>query len=111
VLILTRKAEQGIVIDGKVVIRLLSIDGERVKIGIEAPRSVSVLREELLVEVADQNQAAARGPRLHGVSGVHGARSVQGPTSLTQVLQGLQDRGRAPGGAPPIGDVEDGTTA
>lgn len=59
-LILTRKAEQGIVIDGHVVVRLLAIDGERVKIGVEAPRSISVLREELVVEVADQNQASAR---------------------------------------------------
>ena len=58
-LILTRKAEQGIVIDGQIIVRLLSIDGERVKIGVEAPRSISVLREELLIEVADQNQAAA----------------------------------------------------
>ncbi|MEX1022304.1 MAG: carbon storage regulator [Dehalococcoidia bacterium] len=66
-LILTRKAEQGIVIDGNVVIRLLSIDGERVKIGIDAPRAVSVLREELLVEVADENQAAAR---FHGHIGL-----------------------------------------
>lgn len=65
-LILTRKAEQGIVIDGKVIVRLLAIDGERVKIGIEAPRSVSVLREELLAEVADQNQEAAR---FHGLPG------------------------------------------
>lgn len=79
-LILTRKAEQGIVIDGKVVIRLLSIDGERVKIGIEAPRSVSVLREELLVEVAGENQAAAR------------AQRVQGSEGLTQAFQGLADR-------------------
>jgi carbon storage regulator len=80
VLILTRKAEQGIVIDGKVVIRLLSIDGERVKIGIEAPRSVSVLREELLVEVAGENQAASR------------AQRVQGGHGLTQAFQGLADR-------------------
>jgi carbon storage regulator len=43
-LILTRKAEQGIAIDGHIVVRLLSVDGERVKIGVEAPRSISVLR-------------------------------------------------------------------
>lgn len=79
-LILTRKAEQGIVIDGHVVVRLLAIDGDRVKIGIEAPRSVSVLREELLIEVADENQAAARSPRT---------RDHQG---LTQAFRGL-DRG------------------
>jgi len=79
VLILTRKAEQGIVIDGKVVVRLLAIDGERVKIGIEAPRSVSVLREELLVEVADQNQEAARIPGI--------ATNRQG---LTQAFRGME---------------------
>ncbi len=58
-LILTRKLEQGIVIDGQVVVRLLAIEGERIKIGVEAPRAISVLREELLREVADQNQAAS----------------------------------------------------
>lgn len=57
-LILTRKLEQGIVIDGHITVRLLSIDGERVKLGVEAPRSVAVLREELLQEVAGENQAA-----------------------------------------------------
>ena len=57
-LILTRKAEQGIIIGGDVVLRVLSVDGERVKIGVEAPRSITVLREELLTEVADANQSA-----------------------------------------------------
>jgi len=86
VLILTRKAEQGIVIDGKVVVRLLSIDGERVKIGIEAPRSVSVLREELLVEVADQNVEAARIPGAGGREG------------LAQAFRGLERPPRAHAG-------------
>lgn len=61
-LILTRKAEQGIIIGGDVVLRILSVDGERVKIGVEAPRSITVLREELVAEVADANQAAAAHP-------------------------------------------------
>ena len=61
-LILPRKAEQGIVINGNVVLRVLAVDGERVKIGVEAPRSITVLREELLSEVADANQAAAARP-------------------------------------------------
>lgn len=47
-LILTRKAEQGIVIDSTITVRILSIDGDRVKIGIDAPPSINVLREELL---------------------------------------------------------------
>jgi len=87
VLILTRKAEQGIVIDGNVVVRLLAIDGERVKIGIEAPRSVSVLREELLVEVADQNQEAARIPGSAG-----------GRQGLAQALRGLERPTSSPAG-------------
>lgn len=61
-LILTRKVEQGIVINKDVVVRVLSIDGERVKIGVDAPRSISVLREELLEEVAGENRDAATRP-------------------------------------------------
>ena len=61
-LILTRKVEQGIVINKDVVVRVLSIDGERVKIGIDAPRSISVLREELLDEAAGENREAASRP-------------------------------------------------
>jgi len=60
VLILTRKAEQGIVIDQVTTVRILSIDGDRVKIGIDAPTSITVLREELLEQVAGQNREAAR---------------------------------------------------
>jgi len=60
VLILTRKAEQGIVIDRVTTVRILSIDGDRVKIGIDAPTSIAVLREELLTQVAGQNREAAR---------------------------------------------------
>ncbi len=59
-LILTRKAEQGIVIDQVTTVRILSIDGDRVKIGIDAPTSITVLREELLEQVAGQNREAAR---------------------------------------------------
>ena len=59
-LILTRKVEQGIVIDEHTRVRVLSIDGERVKIGIEAPKHITVLREELLDEVVGENQEAAR---------------------------------------------------
>ena len=61
-LILTRKVEQGIVINHNVVVRVLSIDGERVKIGVDAPRSITVLREELLEEVAGENREAATRP-------------------------------------------------
>lgn len=47
-LILTRKVDQGIVISGNIRVRVLGVDRDRVKIGIEAPLDVTVLRQELL---------------------------------------------------------------
>ncbi|MEE9278483.1 MAG: carbon storage regulator CsrA [Dehalococcoidia bacterium] len=58
-LILTRKTDQGIVINHNIVVRVLAVDGERVKLGISAPRSVLVLREELCEEVRQENEGAA----------------------------------------------------
>ena len=60
VLILTRKAEQGIVIDHHIIVRVLAVDGDRVKIGIEAPDNIGVLRQELVEQVADANREAAQ---------------------------------------------------
>ena len=71
-LILTRKAEQGIVIDNRIVIRILAVDGERVKIGIEAPEAVSVLREELIEQIAGANREATQAGR-----GQHLARRLR----------------------------------
>ena len=73
-LILTRKAEEAIVIDSVTTIRILSIDGDRVKIGIDAPTSVPILREELLEQVAGQNREQARPNRR-----VHAAQQAQNP--------------------------------
>jgi carbon storage regulator len=67
-LILTRKSEQGIVIAGEVTVRVLSIDGERVKIGIDAPRAISVLREELIQEVEGENRDAVVRPFTRGLA-------------------------------------------
>jgi len=68
VLVLTRKAGQSLVISGHIVVTLLEVDGDRVKVGIEAPREVSVLRGELHAETRDENVAAsaagARGEQL-----------------------------------------------
>jgi carbon storage regulator len=47
-LILTRKIDQGIVISGNILVRVLGVERDRVKIGISAPAEVPVLRQELL---------------------------------------------------------------
>lgn len=48
-LVLTRKAGEKFVIGDNITITLVSCEGGRVRIGIEAPRDVAVLRGELLV--------------------------------------------------------------
>ncbi len=54
-LVLRRKTGEGIIIGSNVVVRILSIEHGDVKIGIEAPKSVKVLREELYKEVVKTN--------------------------------------------------------
>ena len=49
-LVLTRKSNQSITIGGNVVVTVLAVEGDRVSLGVQAPREVSVLRNELLEE-------------------------------------------------------------
>jgi len=56
VLVLTRKSNQSIMIGDDIEISVLAIMGEKVRIGIDAPRSVPVFRREVYVEIQeDQN--------------------------------------------------------
>ena len=50
-LVLTRKANQSIMIGDEIEISVLAIMGEKVRIGIEAPRDVPVFRKEVYVEI------------------------------------------------------------
>lgn len=54
-LILTRKKEEAILIGKDIVVKVLDIEGDRVRLGIEAPRELKVLREELYNEVSNEN--------------------------------------------------------
>ena len=47
-LILTRKVDQAIVIQGNILVTVLRVERDRVKLGISAPEEITVLREELL---------------------------------------------------------------
>ena len=48
-LVLTRKVGERIVIDNRIVIEVISVQGGRIRLGIEAPADVHVLRSELLM--------------------------------------------------------------
>jgi len=47
-LVLSRRESESIVIDGEIVVTVLEIRGRKISLGIEAPKDVSVWREELL---------------------------------------------------------------
>ena len=57
-LVLRRKISEGIIIGDNVKIRILDIEHGDVKIGIEAPKEVRILREELYKEIASANVEA-----------------------------------------------------
>ncbi len=61
-LVLSRKKDEGLIIktaEGDVRIVVLEAEKGRVRIGIQAPRGLTVLREELLREIEDANRRAA----------------------------------------------------
>lgn len=50
-LVLTRKANQSIMIGDQIEVSILSVVGEKVRLGIEAPRDVPVFRKEVFIEI------------------------------------------------------------
>ena len=54
-LVLTRKSNQSIMIGDDIEISVLAVMGEKVRIGIEAPRSVPVFRREVYVEIQEES--------------------------------------------------------
>jgi carbon storage regulator len=57
-LILSRKPNESIVIDGRIVVKIIRVDGETIKIGIEAPAEITIFRQELYDEIQKSNQEA-----------------------------------------------------
>ena len=58
-LILTRKRGQSIIVDGEIEVTLLQIQGDQVRLGITAPKRVTVHRKELLEQLRAENVEAA----------------------------------------------------
>ena len=67
-LVLTRKSNQSIMIGDDIEISVLAIMGEKVRIGIEAPRSVPVFRREVYVEIQEDQDANETSASVNGAS-------------------------------------------
>jgi carbon storage regulator len=59
VLVLSRRPEQSLILGDEITITVLGVEGDRVRLGIVAPRRVSVLRQEIYLQVKNANAAAA----------------------------------------------------
>jgi carbon storage regulator len=57
-LILSRKVNECIVIDGRITVKVVRVEGEIVKLGIEAPLDVPVHRQEVYEEIQRNNKGA-----------------------------------------------------
>jgi carbon storage regulator len=59
-LVLTRKSNQSIMIGDDIEVSVLSIMGEKVRIGIQAPRNIPVFRKEVYLEIQQEKAAGGR---------------------------------------------------
>ncbi len=59
-LVLTRRLEEKIKIGDNIIVSILDIEGGAVKIGIEAPKEIQILRMEILEQIRDENIEAAQ---------------------------------------------------
>ena len=58
-LVLSRKTNESIVIDGNITVSVLRVDHDNVRLGIEAPLEIPVLRKEIYEEIKTNNEMAA----------------------------------------------------
>ena len=57
-LILSRKENESIIINGEIEIKIVSIKPDQIKIGIVAPKEVKVYRQEIFAEIIKENEKA-----------------------------------------------------
>ena len=69
-LVLTRKSNQSIMIGDDIEVSVLSIMGEKVRIGIQAPRDIPVFRREVYLEIQEERAAAGGDDVSHAPAAV-----------------------------------------
>ena len=59
-LVLSRKIGESVVIDGRIKVKIVRLDGDVVKVGIEAPPEIAIHRQEIYDEIQQNNRQAAQ---------------------------------------------------
>jgi carbon storage regulator len=87
-LVLTRKSNQSIMIGDEIEVSVLSVMGEKVRIGIQAPQKVPVFRKEIYLEI--HREAAGVAPATDGHPAAHTADDI---AEVDDSLRELGDAG------------------
>lgn len=69
-LALARKVNQSIMIGNDIEITLLEIKGDQVKLGITAPKSVSIYRKEIYAQIQEENKSAGQAVDMAQLKGI-----------------------------------------
>jgi carbon storage regulator len=85
-LVLTRKSNQSIMIGDDIEVTVLAIMGEKVRIGIQAPRDIPVFRKEVYLEIQQERMSEGKGARDEVDAEGKGARD-----EVDAALQGFGD--------------------
>jgi carbon storage regulator len=84
-LVLTRKPGQSILIGEGIEVQVLSVSGEKVRLGITAPRDVTIFRDEVLERIQDEKEDPRQG---------EAERASNGADPVEQGLERLSQRRR-----------------
>lgn len=81
-LILTRKSGEGIRIGDSITIRIIEIRGNQVRLGVDAPKNISVHRDEIYDLILEQNTLAAQSSPVDPEELTNIWKNQQGVTSV-----------------------------
>ena len=59
-LVLSRKSEESIILGKDIEIKILSIEEDRVKLGITAPKDIEIHRKEIYLQIQEENKTAGK---------------------------------------------------
>ncbi len=68
-LVLTRKPGETVMLGEDIQVKIVSVDGDQVKIGIEAPRALKIYRREVYEAIQKENEAALEASDLSVLDG------------------------------------------
>jgi len=101
-LVLTRKPGESLYIGDDIKVTLHGIRGNQVRIGVEAPPSVRIYREEIYLQILEENRSAAKlsAESPSDLANVASAWKSKKPSSIKKLAKAAKDE---PGGEDPEG--------